>query len=136
VAKFTLKHISVRGVSRGVNLECPVSIWFQLPAKNSSYSRLEVESLLLNILAFGCSDHNLEFHLPVNWDAMWRAKHWHGLGLGQLLSMFSGFNGDCQKKKQREVSSRGQAILPGILRKCQRAYFCTVKGNMLFSLLS
>lgn len=42
-----------------------MSIQLKLPAKNSSYSRLEVARLFLNVLAFGCSDHNLEFHLPV-----------------------------------------------------------------------
>lgn len=42
-----------------------MSIQLQLPAKNSSYSRLEVARLFLKVLAFGCSDHNLEFHLPV-----------------------------------------------------------------------
>lgn len=65
-----------------------MSIQLQLPAKNSSYSRLEVARLFLNILAFGCSDHNLEFHLPVNWDPSRRAEHWHSVRLGQLLQVF------------------------------------------------
>lgn len=65
-----------------------MSIWLQLPAKNSSYSRLEVVRLFLNILAFGCSDHNLEFHLPVNWDPAQRAEHWQSVRLGQLFWVF------------------------------------------------
>lgn len=65
-----------------------MSIRLQLPAKNSSYGRLEVARLFLNILAFGCRDHNLEFHLPVNWDTAQRAEHWRSVRLGQLLRVF------------------------------------------------
>lgn len=64
-----------------------MSIQLHLPAKNSSCGRLEVVRLFLNILAFGCSDHNLEFHLPVNWDTMRRTGIVH-IRLGQLLWVF------------------------------------------------
>lgn len=65
-----------------------MSIQLQPLAKNSSYGSLEVARLFLNILAFGCGDHNLEFHLPVNWDTEWGAEQWHSVRLGQLLWVF------------------------------------------------
>lgn len=82
-------------------MERPVSIQLQLPAKNSSYSRFEVARLFLNSLAFGRSDHNLEFHLPVKWDTA-KSSTLAQCKAGQLLQVFSGFDGGTVKKYQGE----------------------------------
>lgn len=104
-------------------MERPVSIQLQLPAKNSSYSRFEVARLFLNSLAFGRSDHNLEFHLPVKWDTARRAVHWHSVRLGSSSRCFQDLMEALSKSTKERDSSRVQVILFGLFGKSRRPSF-------------